>query len=243
MSSIPDAVPLATEDHTFLFLMVQRKDTMGFIDFVRGKYPSLEPEKSAMLKIYLSEMTCEERMRLRYDGFDQIWNAMWKNHASKSYISEYVECRRKYDTLDILGLLDSTQCRWTEQEYGFPKGRKNIRESDESCAIREFCEESGYRRHEIRMLPHEPFEEVFRGTNGIRYRHVYYLAEVLKHVQKPRMDPSNIQQVGEIRNVGWFTLDQCMQIIRPYDTAKKQILAKVHEKIKKSCCPDGNEKS
>jgi 8-oxo-dGTP pyrophosphatase MutT (NUDIX family) len=243
MSSVPDAVPLATDDHTFLFLMVQRKDTMGFIDFVRGKYPSLEPERSEMLKIYLSEMTCEERLRLRHDGFDQIWNAMWKNHASKSYISEYVECRRKYDTLDVPALLDSTLCCWTEQEYGFPKGRKNIRETDESCAIREFCEESGYRRHEIRMLSQEPFEEVFRGTNGIRYRHVYYLAEVLKHVQKPRMDPSNIQQVGEIRNVGWFTLDQCLQIIRPYDKAKKQILTKVHEKIKKTCCPETTEKT
>lgn len=232
----PDKVPPPdAQAHGYLFLMVQRKDTMGFIDFVRGKYPTEEPRRSAMLKTYLTEMTCDERRRLREDDFQNIWDVMWRNHSSKSYISEFVECRRKFERLDVRALLDTTECQWTEQEYGFPKGRKNIRETDESCAIREFCEESGYRRHEIRLRNEAPFEENFEGTNGVRYRHVYYLAEVLRHVQSPRMDPDNIQQVGEIRNVGWFTLKQCLSIIRPYDLAKKNVLWRVHDALESSC--------
>jgi len=238
--NIPDAIPppelLPGHPHGYLFLMVQRKDTMGFIDFVRGKYPTSEPEKTAMLRTYLSEMTCDERRRLRTGNFQDIWDVMWRNHASKSYISEFIECQKKFERLDIAGLLDETECQWTEQEYGFPKGRKNIRETDETCAVREFCEESGYRRHEIRLRTDGPFEENFQGTNGVRYRHVYYLAEVSRHVQRPRMDTDNIQQVGEVRNVGWFTLDQCLSVIRPYDTAKKEMLLKVHERLRGTCC-------
>ena len=238
----PDEIPEAESPsnasaHGLLFLMVQRKDTMGFIDLIRGKYPSEEPRRTEMLRTYFSEMTCDERRRLRMESFQEIWDVMWRNHASKSYISEYPDCRRKFERLDVGALLDQTECCWSAQEFGFPKGRKNIRETDQSAAIREFVEESGYKRHEIRMCSDVPFEEDFRGTNGVRYKHVYYLAEVSKHVHPPRMDPTNIQQVGEIRNVGWFTLDQCLSIIRPYDIAKKELLIKVHESLRDVCCP------
>jgi len=45
------------------------------------------------------------------------------------------------------------------------------------------------------------------------------------------MDLTDIRQAGEISNIGWFTYEQCMKIIRPYDTAKKELLSRVHEKF------------
>ena len=241
-SSQPDKIPGSKSEHGYLFLMVQRKDTMGFIDLVRGRYPNTEPEKLAMLGTYISEMNCSERKRLRTQGFAEIWDNLWRNHSSKSYISEFVECRKKFERLNIPFLLDQNPCQWTEQEYGFPKGRKNIRETDEACALREFCEESGYRRHELRLLSREPIEEIFTGTNGLPYRHVYFLAEVMRHIGKPRIDFDNLQQAGEVRNVSWFTYEQCMAVIRPYDVAKKDLLMRVEGKLKGTCCPPRSDK-
>jgi 8-oxo-dGTP pyrophosphatase MutT (NUDIX family) len=238
----PDKIPECRSDHGYLFLMVQRKDTMGFIDLVRGRYPGAEPEKGAMLRTYISEMNCTERKKLRTQTFAEIWDNLWRNHSSKSYISEFVECRKKFERLDIPGLLQAIPCQWTEQEYGFPKGRKNIRETDEACALREFCEESGYRRHELRILSREPIEEIFLGTNGLPYRHVYFLAEILRHIGKPRIDLDNLQQAGEVRNVSWFTFEQCMSVIRPYDEAKKELLVRVEAKLKGTCCPPRSDK-
>jgi 8-oxo-dGTP pyrophosphatase MutT (NUDIX family) len=231
----PVAGPAADEKHGYLFLMVQRKDTMGFIDFIRGRYPPEQQARRRMIHTYFSEMTCEERQKLRTESFSDIWDNLWRNHSSKSYIGEFLECKRKYDEVDVQGLLDQTECHWYEQEYGFPKGRKNIRETDEACALREFCEESGYRRHELRLLPQEPLEENFRGTNGVMYRHVYFMAEIPRHVGKPRMDYDNLQQSGEIRNVSWFTLDECLATIRPYDVAKKDMLIRAHDRISGMC--------
>ena len=60
-------------------LMIQRKDTIGYTDFVRGKYPSKNS-----LKVYFSEMTADEQANLLYNDFDTIWNTLWLNHNSKT---------------------------------------------------------------------------------------------------------------------------------------------------------------
>lgn len=225
--SAPDSIPEPESQSDVLYLMVQRKDTMGYIDFIRGKYS--DSEKDRMLKTYLEEMTCEERHRLRTLDFDSIWSMLWLNHSSKCYINEYEHAKRKFESLDISALLDSTSCMWTQQEYGFPKGRKTMGESNYHCSIREFCEETGYNKHELRILTQHPIEEVFVGTNGKSYRHVYHIAEIPEKAGPPRLDMGNIQQVGEIRNISWFTYEQCQSIIRPYDTAKLDILRRVHQ--------------
>ena len=241
-----------------LYLLVQRKDTMGFIDFVRGKYPEsgedptpsafgedLTPselglgaksstfgkEQKNMIDIYLGEMTCEERQRLRTWSFDKIWNNMWVNHSSKIYINDYLPAKEKFKKLKINQLLDNSTCNWTSSEYSFAKGRKNIRETNFGCAVREFREETGYRNNEFNVISNDTLVENFVGTNGVRYRHIYYIAEVLPHAGPPRINTEDVHQIGEIKNVGWFTYEQCQKIIRPYDIEKKKILKKLHDSL------------
>ena len=62
------------------FLLVQRRDTIGYIDFLRGKYSSLYH-----LKILLHEMTQTEHNKLRSLTFDQLWDLLWVCKTSKSY--------------------------------------------------------------------------------------------------------------------------------------------------------------
>lgn len=233
-SELPDKIPLPDTESDILYLMVQRKDTMGYIDFIRGKYPENNAEEKAkILKVYLEEMTCEERKRLVAMEFKDLWDLVWMNHASKCYINEYMEAKRRFEKLNIKRLISKTKCCWTEQEYGFPKGRKNMYENNIQCAMREFREESGYYQQEIKLVNDKPWEEIFTGTNGICYRHVYYVAEVPENIGLPKIDILNIQQAGEISNCGWFTFNQCIKIMRPYDVEKKNILSLIHEKYKK----------
>ncbi len=237
--SSPDDIPTAEPDYPILYFMVQRKDTMGYIDFLRGKYGESPSEKEKMLKIYLHEMTCEERERLRQstlktqpDYFEYLWGLLWCNHQSRLFINEFPAAKLKFEKLNVKKLLKETTCNWTDKEYGFPKGRRNLQESDIECAQREFREETGYMQHDIKILSDQPYEEIFVGTNGIKYRHVYYIAEVPDKVGLPRINLHYVQQSGEIANFGWFTFEQCMKIIRPYDGARKNLLEKVHKKYK-----------
>ena len=49
-------------------------------------------------------------------------------------------------TYNLDSIIEETygESDWTEQEWGFPKGRRNFQEKDYDCAIREFTEETGY---------------------------------------------------------------------------------------------------
>ena len=212
------------------YLMVQRKDTIGFIDFIRGKYPDDIEQRESTLRTYLSEMTCEERLKLSQETFEDLWDFLWINKLSMLYINEYVEAKRKFDQLDVQTLLETTECHWTEQEYGFPKGRKNMYESNIECAKREFKEESGYTPDQIEIISDKPWEEVFTGTNGVKYKHVYYIAKILPGVTEARLPLEDVKMAGEISNMGWFTYEECVQLIRPYDQAKKDLIAAIHSK-------------
>jgi 8-oxo-dGTP pyrophosphatase MutT (NUDIX family) len=216
--------------------MVQRKDTMAFADLIRGIYPDEPPEaKHALLETYFSELTCEEREKLHTWSFPEIWEHMWVSHG-RCYHAEFLTARCKFQRLDVRRYLRDSVCRWSQPEFGFAKGRRNLKETGQQCAVREFCEETGYARRDFRLLEDEPpIEENFLGTNGKAYRHVYYLAEIANDVGPPRLNKSNIQQIAEIGNVGWFTLEQCMAIIRPYDEAKKELLERVHAKLRDRC--------
>lgn len=216
-----------------VYLLVQRKDTMGYIDFIRGKYnddESLDPQQ--LIETYVSEMTCDERYRIEHWSFEKIWDKLWINHNSRCYRNEYKHAKSKFIKVPIKALLLKIPCKWTHQEFGFPKGRRSLHENNLQCAIREFCEETGYLAHHLDILYDEaPLCEIFTGTNHKQYKHVYYLARVKVDAGPPRMCFSNMHQVGEIRNVGWYSRDQCHVRIRKYDTTKLEILEEAHHRV------------
>ena len=214
------------------FLLIQRKDTMGYIDFVRGKYPENEIDKINMLNTYLREMTVSERQCLLTKTFDELWDNLWVNHDSKCYKKEYDQAKRKFNQIDIPFLMSQTSSNWTFQEFGLPKGRRNMREQNITCAEREFCEETGYSKGDYLFLHNYPtIQEEFTGTNGVKYRHVYYVVKMKKNSTTPKVDKNNKLQLGEVQNIGWFTFDQCMNIVRPYDIEKKKVLERVNNDL------------
>lgn len=65
------------------FLMIRRKNTLGFMDFMRGKYSMYNKEYLINL---LNEMTITEKRDILENDFNDLWKELWCNHSGQ-YIS------------------------------------------------------------------------------------------------------------------------------------------------------------
>ena len=69
------------------YLLIMRKDTLGYIDFVRGNYSIYNKE---FIVNMIKQMTTIEKNRLRTWEFDQIWNELWGITNSDQYKNEEI---------------------------------------------------------------------------------------------------------------------------------------------------------
>jgi 8-oxo-dGTP pyrophosphatase MutT (NUDIX family) len=187
-------------------------------------------------------MTFSEIEKISKHTFDELWNMLWLNKKIKQYQTEYDISKGKFENLKcgkyylLSELISNSNISYVEREWGFPKGRRNLRESDYDCAIREFQEESGLKKDEYEILRNiRPVEEIFYGSNNIRYKHIYYIAES-KLERELQIDPENKHQRTEIGNIGWYTLNEALQKIRPYNKEKKDVLIKVNKLLINNNC-------
>lgn len=211
-----------------LILLVERKDTVGFLNIVQGSYPDLEPFRSKKLAKYVYELTCEERKKLLEWDFKDLWKLAGSNKK------DYLKAQSKFEKLDIKDILDANSCTHQEADFLMPKGRLKFGETIRQCALREFSEETGYNKNDVELLDIQPFEEQFIGTDGKTYKNVFFVAKMKsgKIVTVKLGDDPN--QSKEVRNVGWFNLNECNDIIRTYHQDKKDILNKVFFIIEKN---------
>ena len=226
-------------DNKYEFLMVQRKDTLGFIEFLRGKYREVD---CAYITKLLEMMTICEIDKLKKLSFDELWRILWFKRNISHYKNEYEDSKKKFNRLkerkenSLDQLIDKANIIYIEKDWGFPKGRRNLRESDYDCALREFEEETGYSRDEYKILRNiAPIEEIFVGSNGIKYKHIYYIGLSVRNVEL-KIDPDNIHQCTEISKVSWFPISESIQKIRPYNEEKKKVLRKVNKLLKNNNC-------
>ena len=219
----------------FKFLMIRRKDTLGFMDFMRGKYSIYNKEYIINL---LNEMTISEKEKILIDDFDKIWIELWSNNPiSQQYKSEENISREKFNTLksgimtqnetyDLPELIriSNKETKWVEAEWGFPKGRRNHNENDLTCAIREFVEETGYSQRNLYNIDNiQPFEEIFMGSNYKSYKHKYYLMKMDGKIGE--LKPFDKTEVSKI---AWKTRDECIDCIRPYNLEKKALIQNIY---------------
>src|SRR6056300_568145 len=67
------------------FLMIRRKDSFGYIDFIRGKY-SLS--NIFQIQKCIDEMSVAEKNRIITKPFDTLWKELWGVHSTPLYRSE-----------------------------------------------------------------------------------------------------------------------------------------------------------
>ena len=196
------------------FLLVQRKDSLAFVEFVRGKYV---PEHTSYVMQLVSGMTRDEQTLLATEPFDVLWKRVWGSrmpHSARCSV-EHAASRRAYETLletwggDLTQVVERAGTALSEREFGFPKGRKCGGETDIACAVREFHEETGVDPSCIHVYCLRPQEEVFEGGNGILYRHVYYLARIVDMRGAPSRTPrAGTLQAQEVSCVKWASFPE-----------------------------------
>uniref|UniRef100_A0A6C0KT14 Nudix hydrolase domain-containing protein n=1 Tax=viral metagenome TaxID=1070528 RepID=A0A6C0KT14_9ZZZZ len=221
------------------YLMIRRKDSFGYIDFIRGKYV---PNNYDHLQNIFNEMSVTERNNILESDFETLWKAMWgvqdTSNISSQYKGEELSSQKKFEQLkngiqngendDIISLdklINNATTKWLETEWEFPKGRRNYQEKDLDCALREFEEETGLKKKDIIIIENlMPFEEVFLGSNHKSYKHKYFLA------YSENID-DNLQnyQKTEVSKIEWKSLDECLESIRSYNLEKKQLIININK--------------
>lgn len=211
------------------FLMIRRKKTLGYLEFMRGRY---EIKDILHLTHLIEQMTTEEiNDIIKYD-FEYLWKDLWKTNAeNKFYKSEFDSSQIKFNKFKrnnmMINICKKIDLKYSTPEWGFPKGRRNFLEKNIDCAIREFQEETGLSENDYHIFENiSPLSEVFHGTNDILYKHIYYIA-ICKPNTEVSIDKSNLLQYEEIGDIGWFNYNKCCDLIRKYHNERQKVLNEI----------------
>ena len=206
------------------YLMVCRKDSFGYSDFVKCKFPIMDEDYILTL---INEMTLSEKDRLMAScsniECDRLCDNFIFSGLDKKIAHVDAQLKKSGCTTNIRDIIKKSSTKWDEPEWGFPKGRRNNLEKDLDCAIREFEEETGYKRGSIKLIENIiPYEEIFVGSNYKNYKHKYYIA----HMND--IDDTSKYQRSEISNMKWKTFNDCTRTIRCYNLEKLRILNNIN---------------
>jgi len=209
---------LPTDPDKVKLLMVRRKHSMAYTEFIRGKY---EPNNMEYIKKLLSNMTLGEHMMLSSALFSELWTSHW-GIGRDQHSHEYEISMKKFNSLAITDILKEVGTGFPESEWGFPKGRRLHSESDIDCATREFTEETNLPRSSYVICKNLILTEEFTGTNGIKYKHTYYIALLREPVDLLKLFTD--EQQREVSAIGWKSIANCRNYTRPHHTQREEML-------------------
>jgi 8-oxo-dGTP pyrophosphatase MutT (NUDIX family) len=219
-------------------LLVQKRYTYQFIEFVLGRYNNND---NSRLHYLFSHMTPTEKMDILTFNFDLLWSKLWFGSDSpggvvvdESFVGKsnlynrlwattstntlYLRYKFKFETLMHT---PTPQCRESmirirnliynsknaAQLWEIPKGRCKMGESELSCALREFIEETSLGIDQIQLRLDIPaVKEIFR-DDGVEYNNTYYIAQVLSTMTYPDIRFRSGVQTFEVDNVRWMSRD------------------------------------
>tara|TARA_B100000683_G_C12483260_1_gene552139 strand:+ start:753 stop:1526 length:774 start_codon:yes stop_codon:yes gene_type:complete len=218
-------------------LMVQRKHSICYIEFLRGKY-SIDLEKSyPYIECLFKRMTDNEKHKILTWNFFDLWKDLWIdiNNIKQKFKDEYNKSEKKYlflkENNKLNKLIKDTNGLFLETEWEFPKGRRNDYEKNIECAIREVEEETGLVNNKDYILYKNifPLVDEYKSFNKVNYKHVFYIGKIInkKVIDSIQIDDSNIDQKKEINNISFLNETECIQKIRPYQENKLSIVKKI----------------
>ena len=232
-----------TLEHGIQYLMICRKNSFGYIDFMRGKYTAND---LAHLQVMFNEMSMEEKKLIKTSDFETLWKIMWgiqpdliTTGQPSQFKGEEFASQKKFEAIKnglamgahneimtLHNLIDESNTTWIDTEWEFPKGRRNTHEKDMDCALREFEEETGISRKHIHIIENVlPYEEMFLGSNHKSYKHKYFLG----YISNEHSVSLQHYQQSEVSKIEWKTLEECLASIRPYNLEKKQLIININK--------------
>ena len=108
------------------YLLICRKDTLGYVEFLRAKYPLYNKE---YIQNIINEMTVQEKANLLTKDFDTLWKDLWGNFCGIKYRSEEKNSRDKFNSIkegihlfddnffNLESLIQNSNTSWTEPEW------------------------------------------------------------------------------------------------------------------------------
>jgi 8-oxo-dGTP pyrophosphatase MutT (NUDIX family) len=219
------------DTNEYEYLMIKRKDTFGYTDFLRGKYK--QDDNKYILNL-INEMTINEKEKIKNNmgNFDKLWDELWnitdEEYGKKTrFNNDKYRSKMKFNELVennlLLEYILKSETKWKDQEWEFPKGRREYGETDLETGFREFNEETGINIDKIKLIENvEPLDELFTGTNYKIYLHKYFLCEISNEIEL------NNYQKSEVSKMEWKSYKECIKSIRKYNLEKMLLIQKVN---------------
>ena len=238
-----NSINLDNYDNIIEYLLIRRKNSLNYVEFIRGKY---DINNLDYLERSINFITTSERSMLQKNNFEYLWKDLWGEEIVNNNL-EYSESCEKFNSLKngillkkndinlfftLDKLINDTVFNFKEPEWGFPKGRRNMREKNIDCAKREFTEETCIKDIAYNILNMTPIEEVYLATNNLKYKHIYYISQIKNKNTEISLDKDNANQTIEIGDINWFKFNDAIHIMRDYNIEKKNILLNLHLNIK-----------
>jgi 8-oxo-dGTP pyrophosphatase MutT (NUDIX family) len=229
-----------TFDDYIQYLLIRRKNSLNYVEFIRGKY---DISNIDYLQRSLNFITENERNMIRNNSYDYLWKNLWGEDLTNNNNIEFIESKQKFNLLkkgayikkndinmlfSFETLINNTFYNFKEPEWGFPKGRRNIKEKNIECAKREFGEETALNEDMYNILNISPLEESYMASNNLKYKHIYYVSQIKNKDTELIIDKNNKLQNIEISDIQWFNYKDGLNIIREYNVEKKNILLNLH---------------
>ena len=242
IKNILDTINLNNYENLIEYLLIRRKNSLNYVEFIRGKY---DINNLDYLEKSINFITSDEREMIKNHRFDFLWKNLWGDNNINNI--EFMESCDKFNLLkkglyikkndiniyfSIDRLIKDTVYNFKEPEWGFPKGRRNSREKNIECAKREFEEETNILSDKINIINMTPLEETYLASNNLKYKHIYYIAQIKNNDIIPEINNNNNEQKIEIGDIRWMSFNNALSIIREYNIEKKNVLLNLHLNIR-----------
>jgi ADP-ribose pyrophosphatase YjhB (NUDIX family) len=230
--------------NSYKYLMVRRRNSIGYVEFIRGRYAFND---IIYIQQLFNVMTDYEINLIQDKNFEYLWEYLWLDKlfkkSSDKLKKDFLFAFNKYDklkkgyinkccTLNLNFFILNKTSNYAEQEWGFPKGRRNLSENNLTAALRELEEETNIYKNDINLINEFDlnFIEEYKSYDNIKYKNIYFLGEFISD-KKMFIDNKKKEQYTEISKIKFFTLKECLSKIRNYNIEKKKILQSVNNFI------------
>lgn len=213
-------------DNEYKFIMIQRRNSIGYIDFIRGKYFDYN------IKTLIEEMSIEEKLRILNTPFNTLWDNLWLNHNYRGFKNEYKMAKKRFEAHDIESLIKEgiMYSKWDTEEFSIPKGRKVFHETNIECAKREFQEETGIHSDNLHIIDSlGTVSETFRGSNDVMYKHIYYIATIDHRLCNFKTLP--LFNNEEAKLLCLFNYKEALNAFRSYESSKRNVMYTAVKKL------------
>ena len=216
-------------ENNLKIILINRRNSFNMIELIRGNY---DQDNIDYIKTIFSLMTNEEIFLVKNNNFNFLWKYIWcENIINKKYKHEYEKSKIKFNNIAHV-IKEIKISKYNETEWGIPKGRRKLNETNFECANREFCEETGLIKNDYKIVNIKPLVENYNGTDNKNYCNHYYFAEFLNDNHNFIIDSNNKDQFNEIKFIKLLSIKECRSKIRKYQHEKFKVINNIVNTIK-----------